>query len=144
MTGIAQIRALYEGYLDAATRVEMARKPMDGVFGIGKKPSDDPCHERFAAAMEESLRDFAGTGPDSAAAREVLAYIYEAPVVFREPLRAYWMMTAVHGFTLPLIEKLSRDDAAALLARYGKDFRRWNRLPVQQQVYAALKRISGQ
>ena len=142
MTGLAEIQALYREYLDEALRVELARKPMDGVFGLGKKPSDDPCHERFAAAMEAALKAFADTKPDSAAAREVLAYIYEAPVVNREPLSAYWMLTAVHGFTLALIESLNPEDAAALLTRYGKDFRRWNRLPVQQQVYAALKRVS--
>ena len=142
MTGLAEIRSLYQEYLDAAERVERERKPGDGLFGLGKKPSDDPCHERFTTALETALRDFAAPGPDSRQVREVLAHIYEAPVEHREPASAYWMLNAVHGFTLELIERLSTEDAAALLARYAEAFPRRERLPVQQQVYTALKRAA--
>lgn len=142
MPGPAEIRALYEAYLDEAARVERERKPGEGLFGLGKKPSDDPCHERFASALEKALQDFAALGPDSPQVREALAHVYRAPVEHKEPLSAYWMLCAVHGFTLELIGRLDAADAAALLASYAKDFRRWERLPVQQQVYAALKRAA--
>ena len=142
MTGFTEIRALYREYLDEAERVERERTPGEGLFGIGKKPSDDPCHERFANALETALRDLAALEPDSPRVCEVLSLIYRAPAEHREPASAYWMLCAVHGFTLKLIERLSAEDAAALLNGYAKDFPRWERLPVQQQVYAALKRAA--
>lgn len=142
MTGLSEIRALYREYLDEAERVERERKPGDGLFGLGKKPSDDPCHERFASALDAALRDFAALEPDSARVREVLSHIFRAPAEHREPVSAYWMLCAAHGFTLGLIDRLDAQDAAALLALYAKIFRRWERLPVQRQVYAALKRLA--
>ena len=140
MSGLAEIRSLYQEYLEQAERVERDRRPGDGLFGVGKKPSDDPCHDRFASALETALRDFAALEPDSPRIREVLSHIYRAPAEHREPMSAYWMLCAVHGFTLELIGRLNAGDAAALLSRYAEDFPRWERLPVQRQVYAALKR----
>ena len=142
MTGPAEIHALYREYLNEAERVERERKPGEGLFGLGKKPADDPCHERFAKALETALKDFAALEPDSPRVREVLSHIYRAPAEHREPLSAYWMLCAVHGFTLELIDRLDAEDAAALFNGYAKEFRRWERLPVQQQVYAALKRAA--
>ena len=49
MVGLPELQALYQTYLEDAERVERERKPGEGLFGIGKKPSDAPCHERFAA-----------------------------------------------------------------------------------------------
>ena len=140
--GLAEIRSLYQEYLDGAERAEREHRPGDGLFGLGKKPSDDPCHERFSNALETALRDFAARGPDSPQIREVLSHIYRAPVEHRKPMSAYWMLNAVHGFTLDLIGRLNADDAAALFASYAKSFSRRERLPVQQQVYAALKRAA--
>lgn len=140
MTGLAEIHALYQEYLDAAERAERDRKPGEGLFGVGKKPSDDPCHERFANALQAALRNFAACEPDSPRVREVLSHIYRAPAEHRKPLSAYWMLCAVHGFTLELIDRLDAEDAGALFTSYAKSFPRWERLPVQQQVYAALKR----
>ena len=142
MTGLAEIRSLYQKYLDEAERAERERKPGDGLFGVGKKPSDDPCHERFASDLETALRDFAAQEPDSQRTREVLSYIYRSPAEHKKPASAYWMLCAVHGFTPELTGRLNKEDAAALFTQYAKDFPRWERLPVQQRVYAALKRLA--
>ena len=61
-----QLTTLYENYLDEARKVELARKPGEGIFGIGKRPSDDPCHDRFAANLKEWLEAFGEEEPDSA------------------------------------------------------------------------------
>ena len=53
---------------------------------------------------------------------------------------AYWMLLAVHGLSLPLIGRLSAPDADGLYRSYAKAYRRWERLPVQEQVLAALKK----
>lgn len=138
MVGLSDIQALYQAYLEQAKRVEQERKPGEGLFGIGKKPADDPCHERFASELEAMLKTFAGQEPDSAQIREVLLFIYEAPIAHREPASAFWMLYAVHLYTLSLIDALDQQDASSLLAKYKKWFPRWQRLPPQNKVLSAL------
>ena len=139
MAGLPELQALYQTYLEDAERVERERKPSEGLFGIGKKPSDAPCHERFAVELEALLKEFEAQSPDSAQTRDVLSYIYRVPSECRETLSAYWMLNAVHGFTLSLIGRLNAEDAAALRAQYAADIPRREMLPVQKQVFSKLK-----
>ena len=59
MTGFLEIRTLYEAYLEKAMDVELKHNPADGIFGFGRKTSDDPCHEKFAEDLKAALKDFA-------------------------------------------------------------------------------------
>ena len=52
MTGFLEIRTLYEAYLEKAMDVELKHNPADGIFGFGRKTSDDPCHEKFAEDLK--------------------------------------------------------------------------------------------
>ena len=139
MAGLTEVQTLYQTYLEEVERVEQERRPGEGLFGIGNKPSDDPCHERFAAGLETLLKDFEAQEPDSAQACAVLRYIYRAQLVNREPISAYWMLNAVHGLTLSLIGRLNAEDAAALREQYASDIPRREMLPVQKQVFSKLK-----
>ena len=134
----AAIRKIYDTYLEKALTAEKNRKPTDGMFGIGKKPGDDPCHAEFADALEAALKEYAASAPDPAAVRELLSFMYMRPKSHEDPKSIYWMLIAVHGLTAELIPLLGRADAAALQKEYGAAFRRWERLPVQQQVFRAL------
>ena len=138
MTAIERVKGLYGGYLDKALQLEKDRKIGEGLLGIGKKPADDPCHEKFADDMAAALKEIAEGKPDSAAASEILHYIYSIPAEHEEPKSVYWMLIAVHGCTKELIPLLSPSDAEALRKEYGKMFRRWQRLPVQQEIFKAL------
>lgn len=140
MTTFEKVQRLYESYLDQARQVERERKPWDGVLGFGPKTSDDPCHSQFAETMEAQLKTMVEEGLDPNEAREVLGYIYRAPKENREPVAAYWMLVAVHGQTLESIGRLSQEDAGALWAEYKGLYRRWDRLPAQEKVLAALDR----
>ncbi len=134
----AAIRKIYDTYLEKAMAAEKNRKPTDGMFGIGKKPGDDPCHAEFADALEAALKEYAASAPDSAAVRELLSFMYTVPKRHEDPKSIYWMLIAVHGLTAELIPQLESADAAALHREYGAAFRRWERLPVQQQIFRAL------
>ena len=135
------IRKIYDSYLEKALAAERNRKPTDGMFGIGKKAGDDPCHTEFAEALEAALNDYAAEQHDSAELRLLLEYMYSMPKAHEDPKSIYWMLIAVHGLTLQLISGLSQQDAAALRKQYAVLYRRWERLPVQQQVliYFILK-----
>ena len=137
-----QLTALYENYLDEALKVELARKPGEGIFGIGKKPSDDPCHDRFTENLKKLLEDFRAGGPESGEVREALRYIYRAPKEHPEPKTSYWLLIAVQSLTKELISLLNREDAAALAKEYTGIYKRWERLPIQKQILDALKKAS--
>lgn len=141
MICIEDVKALYGDYLMQAAKLESERKVGDGLFGMGTKPSDDPCHDEFAKKLEALIGEFASADPTSAEVREVLSYIYNMPAEHREPLSSYWMLNAVQGLTLELTDKLSPEDAAALCKEFSKLYKRWERLPVQQKIYSALKKV---
>lgn len=135
MAGLEEIQNVYQTYLEEAWAAEETRKPGEGIFGFGKRPSDDPCHERFCQRLKETLGEAERDLP------EILAYIYRAPLEHPEPKSAYWMLVAAHGFTLDLIPRLSREEAAALGKEFQKHYRRWERTPVQEQVLSALQKV---
>ena len=136
---LEELKALYTGYIEKVSRLEMAKKPADGLLGFGKKISDDPCHEAFAEELEALLERFAQAGPSSEEVRRVLSFVYHAPAAYSEPASAYWMLNAVQGLTQELVKVLSREDASELLRQYEEDIPRSQRLPVQKKVGKALK-----
>lgn len=139
---IDSLQALYDGYLKDAIQVEKNRKPGEGIFGIGKRPSDDPCHDRFTENLKKFLEDFRASKPESAEVREALRYIYRAPKEHPEPKTAYWLLIAVQSLTPELISLLNGEDAAALAKEYTGIYKRWERLPIQKQILDALKKAS--
>ncbi|MCR5088731.1 MAG: hypothetical protein K6C08_04365 [Oscillospiraceae bacterium] len=135
-----RLKARYESYLEQALTAERNRKPGEGLFGIGKKPSDDPCHDQFVADLEAMLTEFGEAAPSSKESASVLHWIYEFPRRNREPQSAYWVLLAVQKLTLPLIERLDSTDRTELLNYYKKAYPRWERLPVQDRILEALKK----
>ena len=133
MADFAALRALCEAYIAGIEKLECDRKPGEGIFGLKGGPADDPCHDRFAAELEALLQDYDDEP------RQALEYIWNLPQEHREPLSAFWMLTAVHGLAIPLTERLTPDEANELYVRYGRLYPRRERLPVQRQTLAALK-----
>ena len=135
---LVRLRNLYEAYYEKCASLEQDRKPFAGVFGLSKGPADDPCHDRFAQDIAELLEEFRSEKPDSGEIRELLRFIYEAPLGHAEPRFAYWMLLAVHGLSLELIEGLDAEDAAGLRAWYAEAYPKRQRVPVQNKLLKAL------
>ena len=140
MEPLEGIQALYEAYWEKTKQLERDRKPGQGLLGFGSGPKDDPCHDRFAQDAEAFLKDLETAPPDQI--RDVLAFVYHTPLDHPEPLTAYWMMRAVHGLTLPLIGRLTAEDALALKEVYERDYPRRDRFPAQKKVLSALTRAA--
>lgn len=138
---IAKVKALYEEYIAEAAKVEDEHKPTDGLFGMGKKTADDPCHDRFTEKLEAILKEFADSKPASSEVCEVLDHIYRMSSEISSPLCVYWQLNAVHGLTLELIKMLDKQDAEKLYVQYKKLLPRWKRLPVQKKVFSELDKI---
>ena len=138
---LSRLEALYRGYIRTVQELEKNRRPGDGLFGLRPGPADDPCHDRFAADLDELMKACAAAGPDSAESAALLRYLFTAPEAFRELKSAYWMLIAVQGLGACLIERLSPSDARALAEFYAARYPRRERLPVQTQL---LKRLRQQ
>ena len=136
--GISEVKKLYEEYIAEAEKLERDRKPTDGLFGMGKKTSDDPCHERFANELEAVLKSMTDSKPEPEKVYEVLDYIYRMPDEHKEPITVYWMLSAVHALTIELIALLDKNYAEKLYTQYRKAIPRWKRLPVQKKVCSEL------
>lgn len=141
MEALLRIQHLYTEYLTQVYQLEQNRGMGDGLLGMGKGPADDPCHDRFAELLEAELQAFSAHIPSPEEVRSVLEYIYRIPLEHRKLRTAYWMLLAVHGLTLSLIDQLSSSAAEELWFWYGKEYPRWDRLPVQKRVLSALNRV---
>lgn len=140
MTALTQIREIYTEYLEAAALAEQKQKPTDGMFGIGKKAADDPCHTAFIDSLKAALEAYAQQSPASEETASILRYIYRMPLEHRSPVSIYWMLIAAHSLTEELIPFLSETDASALFSEYSGDFRRWERLPNQKKICRLLQK----
>ena len=137
------IRAVYEEYTAQVSRLERERKAWDGLFGMGKKLADDPCHERFLDELEKLLKAFAEEKPSSGDIRGVLDFIYRISCDEDQPSSALMPMNAVHSLTVELAGQLSPQDAAALLEQYTADYPKSRRFPVHKTVVKTLERAKN-
>ncbi|WP_303838596.1 hypothetical protein [Ruminococcus flavefaciens] len=136
-----QIRAVYEEYSSQVAKLEGERKVWDGLFGMGKKLSDDPCHERFIEELEKLLKGLAEEKPSSEVIRVVLEFIYSTPCDEEQPSGTVMPMNAVHSLTVGLAEQLSPADAAELLEQYTRYYPKSKRFPVHKTVIKTLERV---
>ena len=135
-----QLIGLYEAYIEQVRAAEKRLKPADGLFGMGERLANAPCHDAFWEALRAFLE---GTDvkSDPGQAYQALDFIYRAPFAYPDVHPSvYWMLLAVQGLTQPVIACLRPEDAQALYLWYQKAYPRRERLPVQNQVLAALKR----
>ena len=137
------IRAVYDEYSSQVARLEGERKAWDGLFGMGKKLADDPCHDLFYEELEKLLKGLAEEKPSSEAIREVLEFIYRTPCDEEQPSSAVMPMNAVHSLTVELAGQLSPHDAAKLLEQYTRDYPKSKRFPVHKTVIKTLERVKN-
>lgn len=139
-TPLMEMQALYQAYVDKALKLEQERQPGQGLLGFGAKPADDPCHEIFVQQMKETASAFARQGLPSQDVQAMIGFMLHAPHMYREPQSVYWTLVAAQAAALPLIERIGKEDAARLQQKFARDFRPWQRLPVQKEVFRALEK----
>lgn len=137
---LQQLQQLYQAYIEEARAVETNTAFGKGLFGMGPKAADDPCHMRFIRTMQEQLAALGNDeGMDSAALRELLAWLFHTPLEHEKVLSIYWTLIAAQSAAKPLIPRLSPQDAAALCESYKRENKRWSLLPVQKDVLTLLE-----
>ena len=132
----------YEQYLGEAEKARQKAGICDGLFGMGNDPRKAPCHEAFYDFVGKWVKEFlcmAPTADDCAVAAEWLLKIAD---VHRGQNDIFGYLYAAQGHVLPLITRLDRERARALLDWYEKAYPRRDRMPVQDEVFRALKKAS--
>lgn len=135
---LSEIQVLYENYIGEVNRLEAERKPTDGIFGMGRKISDAPCHEEFINELEALLKDFGEDSPSADDVKKLLEYIYFTPASYEDTVSAYWMMVGAHSLTLELTELLDPQSASELSRKYISAYPKVGQFPVQKKVCKAL------
>ncbi|MDO5435110.1 MAG: hypothetical protein Q4G19_01965 [Clostridia bacterium] len=132
------LREIYDGYLQALKECETKYKPTDGVLGFGHSIKDDPCHGQFDAGIGKVIDEAVSADPSSEEAEAAIRFLFSHDPA-RYPVSAGLMLCAAERYSLKLIPFLSKEAAQALFREYDRKYKRWERLPVQREVWKALK-----
>lgn len=139
MTATEQLRGIYDEYEEKLKSLKIPG--VVEMLHISADPRKDMYDREFADGIARWAEQFQPGDAEEIA--EAVAWILEYAANHRNG-RSYWMSYAVQKETLPLIPRLSADQAwdvrAAFTAAYPK--REW--LPVQKQIDEALRARAGQ
>ena len=139
MSILEDIQEIYRSYQEEYSQVVKKARFGEGLFGFGVGPKNHPCHTQFAERLEKCLNEADLQSADPAQIRELLAFMFDAPLNCRgDEDPKYWMLLAVQKLTLDLIPLLAPDDARTLATKYAYDYPRHKRLELQNKVLAAL------
>lgn len=116
----------------------------DGLFGMGKDPRKDPCHERFYRAVESWTDEFLKQETTAQQRAAAAAWILKAADEHRGEMDVFWYLYAAQAHAIPIIEKLEQEAAKELLIWYDRAHPARERMPVHDRVYRALKKAAGQ
>lgn len=128
------MKNLIEDYIAEVRSVSKSSKPLAGVFGFKGGVGDSPCHMAFYNAMKEV------TESDDCDAYEAVDLLIRADSAYEAPNSAKFMLTAAQGLAIPFVEKLSDEQKAEFLKYFDDNIPKRKRLPVQDQLYKALKK----
>ena len=134
----AAMEQAFEDYRRDIEAFERAKKPAEGLFGLGRRLQDDPCHSRMDERIADIVGRMAGLSLSAEDAERAVRMLISHDAAAWPPA-VQWMQRAIERHALPLIPFLSAGAAQALFQEYAARYRRWERLPAQDQVYKSLK-----
>lgn len=133
MINSEDVRLIIENYIRETHEILVQAKPTDGLFGLGDDPRRNPCHANFYNRLKESLTECEDP-------YECTKLLFEADSSFPCSDLARAMLTAIQGLALPLIPQLTDAQRDELRKWYDENIPRRRRLPIQQDLYKALKK----
>lgn len=139
MTALEHLTALYRDYLESYAQRVVDNGPLHGLhkFLLGSStPNDRKADTAFFQAVERAAADLWDADEDIAAL--AVRYMILETEGFDDSSRL--MIEAAQGLAIPLVDRLSREDAAAILADYKVRYPKKRLLsPKQRQLLAALE-----
>ena len=134
-----ELREIYETYTQTVAKVMANASAFDGIWGWGDDPKKNPCHMEFYEAVEQYLRRLLESQPSETALFEAADWIIRTAADHRGAA-TYWYMFAVHGLCRDLVPLLTPEHCASLRDFYDDQYPRFDRMPVQKELYKSLKK----
>ncbi len=135
MTYMEEFHEILEEYRGRVEEVEKKKRPLDGIFGMGRTPASDPCHEtldqKVADMTERALKD--GEMTD-----ELVNALMRAAGEFEGPSYAQMTLVAIQRHGMKLIPGMSREGRRELLNWYEKVYPKRKRFPIQKEICRLL------
>ena len=129
---------LYSWYEAQVKEIEQKKKFMDGIFGLGKRPADAPCHEEMDQRVKALAEQAAES--DAEAIGSLVTAVLKAPADWKGPLYARMALVAAQRHMIPLIPRMNTADREALGAWYTAHWPKQERFPVQKEIIRLLGR----
>ena len=145
MDEMTEFQAILQEYGEDVKKLEKVKRPMDGLFGLGKSPAMDSCHERMDQRLEALVKRACGleegeAGADPRTADALAGALLRADKEAELPQYAHLALTAAQRHCLPLISRMSAQGKKELCAWFEKAYPRYARFPVQKDILKALKK----
>ncbi len=138
MSVTEEFRSILDAYQEDLDALAASLRPGDGVFGFGRVPGNDPCHERFDAKVAALAGRYADGGEEA----ELAGLLLRCDSELSLPVYAQGMLIAIQRHALPLIPCLGADEARELTRWYEKQYPFYRRAPIQKDILKALKQAS--
>ena len=135
----AAFQEILSRYASALQALDARSHPADGLFGLGRRKGDDPCHDALDREVAALLTGLAADPDAVSQASGLLRLLLEAESSRSWPEHARWMLIAVQRHGQLLVPLLSPTDAASLAAWYADRYPRSSRFPVQRDLLRALR-----
>lgn len=136
-----QLKTIYTDYAEVVKTVRKNARVFDGLFGMGRDPRNDACHDAYYQAVGAWVTELLATQPEQAQLMEAAVFILEEPLAYTEQ-ECYWYMYASHGHIKPMIPYLSKENCKELGARLEKCYKKLDRMPLQKEILKMLARAS--
>lgn len=143
MKATEEFQCVLSAYQEDLDRLAESLRPGDGVFGFGRVPGDDPCHERFDKRASELAESWAQPERDRAEAADLVRRMLRCDRDLALPVYAQGMLLAIQRHVLPLIPRLTEAEAREMRLWYEKQYPFFRRMPIQKDVLRALKNAEG-
>ena len=143
MKASEEFQRVLAAYQEDLQRLADSLRPGDGILGFGRKPGDDPCHERFDEETAKLAESWAQPSSDREEAAELARRILRCDQELTLPVYAQVMLIAIQRHVLLLIPRLTEPEAREIRLWFEKQYPYFRRVPVQQEILKALKAKSG-
>lgn len=134
-----ELKEIYDNYVQKVAKVMDNASAFDGFWGWGDDPKKDPCHMEFYEAVESFLQALLKQQPSEDVLFDVADRIIRT-AFDQKGTAAYWYMFAVHGLCKDLIPLLTPAHCAQLREFYDEHYPKFDRMPVQRDLYKLLKK----
>ena len=140
MRAFEEFQSILSAYQEDLIALDKSLRPGDGIFGFGKVPGDDACHERFDKRAAELAESWAQPDRDRDEAAELVCRILRCERELSLPVYAQGMLVAIQRHVLPLIPLLTSAEARDMRRWYERQYPFYNRAPIQNDILRALKK----